>query len=83
MLGLLAYLWIWIAFFHSTLKSLLRKDEKDFSRSAQAAGVAAIVGFLIASLLQCYYTDAEVSMLIMFILGTTVVLNRTSKKETA
>jgi len=26
-------------------------------------------------LLQCYYTDAEVNMLIMFILGLTTALN--------
>jgi putative inorganic carbon (HCO3(-)) transporter len=82
LLGLLAYLWIWIVFLQSTLKSILRNDTNDFSRSARKAGMVAIVGFLIASLLQCYYTDAEVNMLVMFILGWTTVLNRKSQEET-
>jgi putative inorganic carbon (HCO3(-)) transporter len=80
-LGLLAYLCIWIVFLHSTMKSILRDDKNDFSRSATIAGAVAIVGFLVASLLQCYYTDAEVNMLVMFILGSTMVLNRNSKEE--
>lgn len=81
LLGLLAYLWIWMVFLRSTLKSIFRNDKNDFSRSARKAGTVAIIGFLIASLLQCYYTDAEVNMLVMFVLGCTVVLNRESQEE--
>jgi hypothetical protein len=44
-------------------------------------GIAAIVAFLFAGLLQCYYTDAEVNMLLMFILGLTTVLNLRAKGE--
>jgi putative inorganic carbon (HCO3(-)) transporter len=80
-LGLLAYLCIWAVFFRSTLKSVKRKTKDSFGRSAQMAGMAAIVGLLFASLLQCYYTDAEVNMLIMFILGFTMVLNRSGQEE--
>jgi putative inorganic carbon (HCO3(-)) transporter len=80
-LGLLAYLSIWIVFLHSTMKSILLHDKNDFSRSAKMAGAVAIVGFLVASLLQCYYTDAEVNMLVMFILGSIMVLNRKTQKE--
>jgi O-antigen ligase len=79
-LGLLAYLWIWVAFFRSTLRSVRRGEKRTFVRAAQIAGMAAITGFLVASLFQCYYTDAEVNMLLMFILGSTMILNRTAPK---
>lgn len=80
-LGLLAYLSIWVIFLRFTLKSVRRKTKGGFGRSAQMAGMVAIVGLLFASLLQCYYTDAEVNMLIMFILGFTMVLNRNGQEE--
>jgi O-antigen ligase len=80
-LGLLAYLWIWVAFFRSTFRSVRRGEKQTFVQAAQMAGMAAITGFLVAGLFQCYYTDAEVNMLLMFILGSTVILNRTSPKE--
>ena len=79
-LGLLAYLWIWVAFFRSTLRSVRRGEKRTFVRAAQIAGMAAITGFLVASLFQCYYTDAEVNMLLMFVLGSTMILNRTVPK---
>ncbi len=41
----------------------------------QLGGIVTIIAFLFASLFQCYYTDAEVNMLIMFIMGLTVVAN--------
>jgi hypothetical protein len=44
-------------------------------------GITAIVAFLFGSLLQCYYTDAEVNMLLMFILGLTAVVNLKAKGE--
>jgi hypothetical protein len=44
-------------------------------------GIAAIVAFLFAGLLQCYYTDAEVNMLLMLILGLTTVLNVKARGE--
>jgi putative inorganic carbon (HCO3(-)) transporter len=80
-LGLLAYLYIWVTFLLSVFKSLWSKDGQGFRSAGQAAGMAAISGFLIAGLLQCYYTDAEVNMLIMFILGSTMVLNGQVLKE--
>lgn len=74
-LGLLAYLSIWVIFLYSTIKWVLKEGIQGYRRALQMGGVAAIVGLLFASLLQCYYTDAEVNMLVMFILGSTTVLN--------
>ena len=52
-----------------------KNKENGLGNFVQMGGIVAIVAFLFASLLQCYYTDAEVNMLIMFILGLTTVLN--------
>ncbi len=75
LLGLLAYLSIWAVFLYSTIKSVFKNKKSGFSNTVQMGGIVAIIAFLFASLFQCYYTDAEVNMLIMFILGLTTVLN--------
>jgi O-antigen ligase len=75
LLGLLAYLSIWAVFLYSTIKARFKNKENGLGNFVQMGGIVAIVAFLFASLFQCYYTDAEVNMLIMFILGLTTVLN--------
>lgn len=82
-LGLLAYLSIWAAFLYSTVKSVWKKRSESFGRAVQMGGIVAVVAFLFAGLLQCYYTDAEVNMLIMFILGLTTIMNRKAQEESA
>jgi O-antigen ligase len=81
LLGLLAYLSIWAAFLYSTVRSLREGTGSRLSRSVQMGAVAAIVAFLFAGLLQCYYTDAEVNMLMMFILGLATVINLKAEGE--
>ncbi|UCB52505.1 MAG: O-antigen ligase family protein [Candidatus Zixiibacteriota bacterium] len=81
LLGLLAYLSIWSVFLYSTVRSVLKNTSSGLARSVQMGGIAAIVAFLFAGLLQCYYTDAEVNMLLMFILGLTTVLNLKARGE--
>jgi putative inorganic carbon (HCO3(-)) transporter len=75
LLGLLAYLSIWAVFLHSTYKKMKRGKKNRFGHSVQMGGMVAIIAFLFAGLFQCYYTDAEVNMLIMLILGLTTVIN--------
>ena len=79
-LGLLAYIGIWVVFLYSTIKAMSKRRGKGFGYSVQIGGVVAIIAFLFASLLQCYYSDAEVNMLIMFILGLTTTLNLKSEE---
>jgi len=81
LLGLLAYLSIWAVFLYSTVGSLRKNTGSRLSRSVRMGAVAAIVAFLFAGLLQCYYTDAEVNMLVMFILGLAAVLNLKAEGE--
>src|SRR5574341_769984 len=58
-IGLLAYLFLWFSF--------LRRLAKNFTISISV--ITVLVGFLVAGLFQCYYTDQEVAMLLFFILG--------------
>jgi putative inorganic carbon (HCO3(-)) transporter len=81
LLGLLAYLSIWAVFLCSTVRSVRKNIGSRLARSVQMGGAVAIVAFLFAGLLQCYYTDAEVNMLVMFILGLTTVVNLKAKGE--
>jgi len=80
-LGLLAYLSIWMVFLYSTIKAMSKRRGKGFGYSMQIGGVVAVIAFLFAGLLQCYYSDAEVNMLIMFILGLTTALNLKAEEE--
>ncbi len=81
LLGLLAYLSIWAVFLYSTIRAVVKNRKNSFGHAVQMGGIVAIVAFLFASLFQCYYTDAEVNMLIMFILGLTTVVNLKIKEE--
>ena len=82
LLGLLGYLSIWAVFLYSTIKSVFKNKKSGFSNTVQMGGIVAIIAFLFASLFQCYYTDAEVNMLIMFVLGLTTVLNLKEEGKT-
>ncbi|HEX7400911.1 MAG TPA: O-antigen ligase family protein [candidate division Zixibacteria bacterium] len=75
LLGLLAYLYLWVVFLYTSIKAILKNKKAGFLYSIQLGGVITMIAFLVASLFQCYYTDAEVNMLIMFLLGITTVAN--------
>ncbi len=81
LLGLLAYLSIWAVFLRCSIKSVLKKKQSGFGYGMRIGGMVAIVAFLFAGLFQCYYTDAEVNMLIMFILGLATVLQLKAAEE--
>jgi O-antigen ligase len=81
LLGLLAYLYLWAVFLYTSIKAVLKSKRTGFLYSIQLSGVVTIIAFLFASLFQCYYTDAEVNMLVMFLLGITTVANFKSSGE--
>jgi O-antigen ligase len=81
LLGLLAYLYLWAVFLYTSIKTVLKNKKEGFLYSIQLAGVVTMVAFLFASLFQCYYTDAEVNMLVMFLLGISIVTNLKSAEE--
>ena len=64
LLGVLGFLWIWWAFWRSSLKGYRQTSHPIF-----LGGFSSAVAFFLASLLQCYYTDAEDGMLLWFVFG--------------
>jgi len=61
---MLGFLWIWWAFWWASLKGYRR-----ISHSLFLGGFSSAVAFFLASLFQCYYTDAEDGMLLWFTFG--------------
>ncbi|MFC1553169.1 O-antigen ligase family protein [candidate division KSB1 bacterium] len=69
-LGLLAFLGIWIFYIFSCLKFWVKEKEIDFKTASAVLGCAgAISGILAAGMFQCFYTDIEVGMFWWFIAG--------------
>lgn len=60
--GLTAWLSIWIVFFVSTWRLLRRLDECERERSVVVGSLAAITGFLVTGLTEWSFGDAEVAL---------------------
>jgi O-antigen ligase len=68
--GLLAWLWIWAAFFTETVRLLRRIPAAAIGERALVAGsIAAITGFLVAGTAEHNFGDSEVVMLAWVILA--------------
>jgi O-antigen ligase len=62
-LGLAAWLWIWVAFFAHAIRRLRRlPGEAPVERALVVGGLAAIVGFLVGGLSEYNFGDSEVVM---------------------
>ncbi len=68
LLGILGFLWIWWAFWRPSLKGYRQTSHPIF-----LGGFSSAVAFFLASLFQCYYTDAEDGMLLWFVFGLVMV----------
>jgi putative inorganic carbon (HCO3(-)) transporter len=60
--GLTAWLSIWVVFFVSTWRLLRRLDEYERERSIVVGSLAAITGFLVTGLTEWSFGDAEVAL---------------------
>jgi len=69
LLGLAAFLWIWVTFLRKTYRCHSSKNHQEFTNALSVAGLGLMVAFLLAGLFQCYYTDAEDGMILWFLLG--------------
>jgi len=69
LLGLAAFLWIWLTFLTMAARCWSHQQSRGFSGSLTTAGFGLMIAFLVAGLFQCYYTDAEDGMILWFLLG--------------
>jgi putative inorganic carbon (HCO3(-)) transporter len=75
--GLLAWLWIWAAFFTQAVRLLRRLPVAAMGERALVAGsIAAITGFLVAGMSEHTFGDSEVVMLAWVIVGLPYVIAR-------
>jgi putative inorganic carbon (HCO3(-)) transporter len=75
--GLLAWLWLWAAFFTAAVRLLRRLPAPaDRERALLAGSIAAITGFLIAGLAEHTFGDSEVVMLAWTIVALPYVVAR-------
>jgi putative inorganic carbon (HCO3(-)) transporter len=73
LLGLAAFLWIWITFLRLTARCRRSLQETPRAAAMAAAGFGIVIALLAAGQFQCYYTDAEDGMLLWFLMGLVTV----------
>ena len=73
LLGLAAFLWIWVTFLCLTVRCQRRLRETPWAAAMATAGFGIIIALLAAGQFQCYYTDAEDGMLLWFLMGLVMV----------
>lgn len=79
-LGLLAWGWLWVAFFIETGRALRRlAPGQARERTLIAGGIAAIAGFLVAGLFEFNFGDSEVAMLAYAVMALAFATSRASK----
>jgi O-antigen ligase len=61
LLGLAAWLWIWVAFY-ARVGALLRGARSESERALAAGVIAAITGFLVTGLSEYSFGDSEVAL---------------------
>jgi hypothetical protein len=76
LLGLAAFLWIWVTFLKMAARCASNQLAQGFSSSLATAGFGLMIAFLVAGLFQCYYTDAEDGMILWYLLGLVTAVCR-------
>jgi O-antigen ligase len=77
LLGLAAWLWIWVAFFARGVKILRRLPGSPGSaRMLTAGSLAAVLGFLVAGLFEYNFGDSEVAMVAYLMMAIPFVVER-------
>jgi O-antigen ligase len=76
-LGLVAFLWIWIRFFGWARAALQRiPPGRRFARGFMAGAMAGVVCFLVGSFFQESFFDGEVAFMLWFVVGGAFALER-------
>ena len=74
--GLVSWISIWVVYFMTLYRRLdSRKDDSAYKRDAMGSA-AAVIGFLAAGFFETNFYDAEVSMLLYFIMALPFTANR-------
>ncbi|MFQ6110490.1 MAG: O-antigen ligase family protein [Nitrospinota bacterium] len=69
LLGLAAWLWIWVAYYVRTFRVLRRLEPREEGRFWTIGSMACVSAFLMAGMFEYNYGDSEVVMLVYFIMA--------------
>ena len=67
--GVVSWISIWVVYFMTLYRRLVSMPDNSANRRDTMASAAAIIGFLVAGLFETNFYDAEVSMLLYFIMA--------------
>lgn len=67
--GLISWIFIWVIYFMMLYHRLVSMSDHSANRKDIMASAAAVIGFLVAGLFETNFYDAEVSMLLYFIMA--------------
>lgn len=82
--GLSAFLWIWIIFFKEGVRlylSLLHTPHSTLRTSIVLGGLGAVAGFHVAGMFENNFGDAEVATMMWFIMGLVFLMRKISSKN--
>ena len=81
LLGLAAWLWMWVAFFVHAFRIFRRIGaDRQRERALVAGSLAAIVGFLVAGLSEFNFGDAEVVLVAYALMALPFVVERSATR---
>jgi O-antigen ligase len=75
--GVVSWISIWVVYFMKLYRRLVSMPDNSVCRRDTMASAAAVVGFLVAGLFETNFYDAEVSMVLYFIMALPLTRNAT------
>ena len=79
--GLLAFGWLFVAFFRSLARARRAAGNDAFLRASIDGGEAGVVAFLAAGIVEWNFGDSEILTLLCFLIGAAVVAGRIAVRE--
>ena len=79
-IGLSAFVWLWVKAWRN-LRRMFEQTEDERFKPLVLAGFIMVPAYLVASQLQCYYTDAIDNMILFFVLGMAVSAGLVCRKR--
>ncbi len=81
-LGLIAFIWMWISLLLCSIRAYRKTDISDrFKKLLNLGCLAALVGFHLSGMFEYNYGDSEVLMILWFIMGLNVAIDKESAKD--
>jgi O-antigen ligase len=81
--GVISWISVWVVYFMTLYRRLVSMPDNSVCRRDTMASAAAVVGFLVAGLFETNFYDAEVSMVLYFIMALPLTRNAIRNNSTS